>query len=695
MGLKEIELKQMYDSRENDVYDFFNTVLSNSRLCKRVGGIFTSRNFAMCAEGMQEFIKNDGKMQLVLAQTFTPDDVDAIYRGYTKLEDHITESWITSLDTIKDKFVEDHTRALSWLLKNELLEIKIAVLCDQGGRPLDIEKLDRVGELRRKIGIFRGRGDEEYVSFSGNIDFDDPVLGDAYHFDVYRYWDDSERERVNKHNEEFKRYWDETSIKIGNSHVLKIVKLPMAVREHLIKKSPESKNEIKLRRRIKLRTYQDRAVNSWIKNGGRGVLEMATATGKTITGVCATLELAKRHDGVLVVIVVPKNIIAEQWVKYLTGIDASIIITLGNSNWKQEIRDCVRLLNSKSQTGIKAIVTSYATYYKEEFIKLVQRCHVPILLIADEVHHAGSAKQQKGLSQNYQYRLGLTATFQRHYDEVGTAILRSYFGGVVFSYSLDQAINDGVLVKYNYYLYDAELTDEEYKKYRKETQYIGMLVNSKDSNKQEKLKMAVIHRSHIIRDALNKMSKFKEIIAAWPNLKHALIFCSENQIDDVQNILLQAKPPIKSRRITANDPKDPKERLKIIKDLVKENYDVIVAIDVLDEGMDAPEIKNCILLSSNGNPKQFIQRRGRILRRFSGEYKDGSKKELATIHDIIIIPRIDESLSSASKKMESSILRAQIERQTDMAKIANNANECFEVIEQQRKIIMGVSNNCL
>lgn len=690
MGLKELELKRTYDSRVDDVYnDFFNKVLSNSRICKRVGGVFTSRNFAVCAEGMQEFIKNDGKMQLVLAQTFLPEDADAIYKGYTKLEDQITKTWISNLDTIKDKFVENHTRALSWLLRQDLLEIKIVVLCDQNGRPLDSEKLDRVSELKRKMGIFRGHGAEEYVSFSGNIDFDDPILGDAYHFDVYRYWDDSEQERVNDHNAEFMRYWDGTVTKIDNSHVLKTVGLPMAVREHLIKKSPRSKAEIKLTHIPKLRTYQERAVQSWIKSGGRGVLEMATGSGKTITAMCAMLELSRKIDAVLVVIVVPYNTIAEQWKARLASIDMDVITTLGNHNWKQEIRDSIQLLNSQKHIGVKTVITSYSSYYKEQFVTIIRSCQVPVMLIADEVHHAGSFKQQDGLLQNYQYRLGLTATLQRHYDEIGTDTLRNYFEGVVFSYDLGQAISDGILTKYKYHLHSVELTVEEYKKYNKETRYIGMLANSKDEDRHEKIELAKIRRSHIVRDAQNKINKFEEIVMARTELKHTLIFCSEKQIDDVQNILLRAKPPIKSRRIIANDPKNPKERMKIIHDLVKENYDAVVAIDVLDEGMDAPEIKNCILLSSSGNPKQFIQRRGRILRKFFGKYKDGTMKEFAIMHDIIITPRIDNAHSSSVKKTEASILCSQITRLSDIAKLAINANECFVVINQQKSIISG------
>ncbi|MDD9803010.1 MAG: DEAD/DEAH box helicase family protein [Deltaproteobacteria bacterium] len=690
MKFKELELKGTYDSRVDDVYnDFFNKVLSSSRLCRRVGGVFTSRNFAACAEGMQEFIKNDGKMQLVLAQTFLPEDADAICRGYAGLEDQITKAWITNFDTIKDKFIENHTRALSWLLKNNLLEIKIVVLCDQDGRPLDNEKLNRVSELKRKIGIFRGQEAEEYVSFSGNIDFDDPILGDAYHFDVYRYWDDSERERVNNHNTEFMRYWDGTTTKIDNSHVLKTIELPMAIREHLIKKSPRTKNEIKLASIPKLRTYQEKAVNRWIKNNGRGVLEMATGSGKTITAMCAMLELSKQNDSTLVIIVVPYNTIAEQWKLRLTNMDITVITTLGNNNWVREVSDGVQLLNSNGRIGIKVIITSYSSYYKEKFVSLTQECRVPIILIADEVHHAGSFEQQKGLLQNYQYRLGLTATLQRHYDVIGTEALKNYFGGIVFSYDLGQAISDGILAKYKYHLHSVELTTEEYKRYNKETRYIGMLANSKDEDRHEKIEFAKIRRSHIIRDAQNKINKFEEIIAADPLLKHTLIFCSEKQINYVQNILLKANPPIKSRRIIANDPKNPNERMKIIQELVKENYDAVVAIDVLDEGMDAPEIKNCIMLSSSGNPKQFIQRRGRILRKFFGKYKDGSTKEFATIHDIMITPQIDDAHSLITKKTEASILGSQISRLSDIAKLAINADECFIVINQQKNLISG------
>ena len=134
MNFKDLELKPTYDSIIDDIYnDFFNKMLSESTRCDRLGGVFTSRNFAACAEGMQNFIKNDGRMRLILTPSFSDDDVNAIQNGLKNENDVITKNWITELDEIKDKFEQDHTKALAWLLKNNLLDIRIAVLINPDG----------------------------------------------------------------------------------------------------------------------------------------------------------------------------------------------------------------------------------------------------------------------------------------------------------------------------------------------------------------------------------------------------------------------------------------------------------------------------------------------------------------------------------------------------------------------------------
>lgn len=690
MSLFDLNLKNTYDSRSDNIYaDFFNKVLANSHKCQRIGGLFSSKNFASCAIGMQEFIQNDGIMELVLSPIFTPEDADAIYAGAAEQEDKISESWIKQFDEIKDKFEQDHTRALAWLLKNKHLTIKIAIFKDSSGRPVDVQQIYNVSFLKTKIGIYHGRHKNEFVSFKGNIDFNDPILGEAYNFDVFKYWDKSERERVEQHHQTFLQYWDNTTQVDEEKRTVTMIDLPIAVHKNLISKSFESKDQIKLTYFPTLRSYQRQAVDNWLNNNCVGILEMATGTGKSITAINALTELRKRCPTALIVAVSPFDTIAQQWQTYFANAGFDHIVTLNNPKWKQDLRDLITLLNLRAKKEINAVITSYNTYSSTNFIELIQTAKIPLVLLADEVHHAGAQMRRRGLLDEYKYRLGLTATFDRYYDDTGTKILSDYFKSVVFTYTLKQAIQDKILVGYYYYPHYVDLTEDEYDRYVAATNRIAMLwdIRKNDDSVEAELEQAIIKRSRIIRDAENKTPKFQEIINANLDLKHTLIYCSEKQIDDVQTFLLRTSPPILSRRITATEPKNHAERAQIMRDLVNEDYNAVVAIGVLDEGIDIPEAKQCILLSSSGNPKQFIQRRGRVLRRFSDKYKDNSTKDFAIIHDILVNPGLDINPSISPNNIVRSILRSQIGRQRDMAELAINADECLPFIESQcRKI---------
>jgi len=638
---------------------------------------------------MQEFIKNDGKMELVLSPIFTPEDADAIQAGAIKQEDKISESWIQQFDEIKNKFEHDHTRALAWLLKNKHLTIKIAIFKDRNGRPIDNQQIRNVSLLKTKIGIFHGKTDNEFISFKGSIDFDDPIFGEAYNFDVFRYWNEGERDRVEQHHKTFLQYWNNSMRIDEDKRSITTIDLPTAVQQKLISISHTSKDQIKLVYLPAPHYYQCQAIDNWINNNGMGILEMATGTGKTLTSIHALEKLRKHCNTLLVVVVSPFNTIAQQWQTQFTNVGYKHIITLDNPKWKQDLQDMITLLNSDMEHGVNIVLTSYNTYSDNHFIELIQTCKVPLMLLADEVHHAGAPARQRGLLLEYKYRLGLTATLVRYYDDVGTKILLDYFNSVVYEYSLEKAINDNILVKYYYYPHYVDLTPDERERYISATSRIAMLwANRETKDVEEALEIAILKRSHIIRDAANKMPKFYEIIKNNLNLKHALIYCSEKQIEDVQDFLLHTD--ILSQRITANSPKDREKRKQIIRDLVNEDYHTLVAIGVLDEGVDIPEAKNCILLSSSGNPRQFIQRRGRILRQFSGKYKDNTSKNFATIHDILVLPALDTNLHPSFKKIEQSILRSQIDRQSVMAKLAVNAHECLPYIESQRSKIENV-----
>ena len=686
MSLSTLNLEPIYTSvNQNVYYDFFNKVLKNSKLCTRIGGIFSSRTFASCAEGMQEFIqRNDGRMQLLLTASFSAEDANAIKEGINNPNEVISNNWIRDLNEIKDKFVSDHTKALAWMISKEYLEIKIMIPYRMDNTIILDDELKGMNDFKIRTGVYWDKQNNA-VSFQGNIDFDSKLYGEYYHFNVFRNWNLSEKRWVDKHYQEFEQYWNNTEIKLNEEFKLKIISLPQAVKEKLIKIAPKSRDDISLRKVPSLRPYQQIAVQNWSNNNNRGIFEMATGTGKTFTAVGCIKELEKKIGQVLTIIVCPYINLMFQWSEQLSKWGYSSVVLSGDAKWYQSTRDMITLLESGKETNPHVIITSYNTFSDARFVNLFRNADFPILLLADEVHHAGSGKFRNGLLDNFNYRLGLTATLERYFDPNGTKILDDYFSGTVYKLDLEEAIKLGFLVGYNYYPFYVNLTKDEYNRYKKETKKIAMYYNSVDSNDREKLERALLIRAKIIRDAEQKLELFQDFIEENQNLKYALIYCSENQIFQVKQMLHRLKPrPIICREVTANNPKDPEERSKILRDLAEEYYQAIVAIGVLDEGADIPEARNCILLSSTGNPKQFIQRRGRVLRPFYGAYKDGKKKEFANIYDFLVIPPLSSDYTLEEENIESSIIASQLRRQELMAALAMNYSDCFAEIERMR-----------
>lgn len=695
MSLKDLEIKKFYDSVRDNVYkDFFNKVLSHSTKCNRLGGIFTSRNFAACADGMQEFIKNDGKMKLILTPSFSNEDITAIQKGLKKETDVIIDNWITEFDEIKDKFIEDHVKALAWLLKHNLLEIKVVVVYDSNGQVLNSAGIEKIGLFNRKIGIYIGKGDDDIISFQGDIDFDDKIYGEWYRFDVFRYWEPNEKERVNENYDYFNKFWNGDEIKGLEGITIKTLDLPQALHDEIIKKSPESKSQITLQHPIKLFPKQLEAISEWKKNGYRGIFEMATGTGKTWAAIGAIKELEKEIGPLIVVIAVPSITLISQWKDELAKWDIQSTTDRDNKNWKSEFKDEIDYMKYKKNESV-VIVLLYKSYTKKEFLELLQKTSLPLLLIADEAHNAGAPLAQLGLVDNYEYRLALSATIERYFDDEGTKIIVDYFGKNAITYTLEQAINDEKLVGYYYYPIFLDLEPDELGKYRTYSKMIAISWGKIQQMKKKHLNTfaeenkkfnLTLKRANVIKNARQKIPAFRQLIDKDPKLKHTFVFCSGEQIDQVQNILTNRLPePIMSRRITQNKPKTYAERVEILKGLADEEYQIIIGIKILDEGIDVPEANNCILLESTGNPKQFIQRRGRVLRIFRGTYKDGTKKDFATIYDFLIIPELSENASEEEFQIHEQYVEGQLRRQIEMARIAKNSPQCLDEISKIKK----------
>ena len=681
MNLHDIELKSEYDSISDDVYDeFFNRVLEHSRKYNRIGGKFTSKNFAACAEGLQEFIQNDGHMKLVILPEFNAEDIDSINNGIKNANDIISECWIRDFSEIQEKFVKDHTKALAWMLANDHLEIKIVIPVDSRGAILSGIKLDDSQLFKRKTGIFWD-DDNNAMSFSGNIDFDDKMFGEYHHFRVYRGWDDSERKFLDRDYEEFCRYWDGQPIE--SDVRLKSIPLPEAVRKNLIEIAPKSKSEIRLQKVPQLRPYQKTAIRNWREKDHRGILEMATGTGKTFAAIGCIEELQKTQETLQVIIVCPFDNIERQWKQELAKWGFDSAVTSGDTKWDQRMKDKIASLETKNR-DISIVITTYKTFCTNRFINMVENCGVPLLLIADEVHNAGASAYVSGLTNAYNYRLGLSATLERYFDPDGTALLQRFFGDTVYTLDLQSAIEKKFLVGYYYYPMHVDLNEEEYEKYSTYTRIIARLWNSKKFEDREKLELTLINRSRVILNAEGKIAKFRDWVQEHKDsMEYSLVYCSENQMDTVKKIL--DRSAVINREITHKNPSKPTLRADIIKKFSKGLFNAIVANRVLDEGADIPAAKNCIMLASTGNPKQFIQRRGRVLRRFKERYPDGSKKENANIYDLLVIPSISEDYTDDEIRIERQIVTSQIRRLEEMASIAINRESCMADIESLKE----------
>ena len=695
MKFEDLEIKSFYDSRKIDVFnEFFNTILPHSKFYRRFGGIFSAKRFALIAEGLQEFIKeNNGTMELAIIPSFSDED-RKILLGGVAVDDIITKNWIEDLSKIKEKILEDHVKAICWLIANDYLTIKVILPEHEDGTLFTESELRRLAVFRKEIGIFYNRDDDTMLSFHGIIDRDDPEIGELYSLDVSRYWVDTERERINADHEDFTTYWNDGIFQIGTIRG-RVIPLSKELKSYFVKIAPKTKSEIPdLKKLPVLRKYQADAISDWLNNGGRGIFEMATGTGKTFTAIGGIKKIQDREGKILVVIAAPYKNLLDQWRRELSKWYIDSII-LESGKWRQTLRDEISYMNRLSEDKISVLIASHDLLTNAEFVRQIEKCTIPLVLVADEAHHLGTFGRQQGLSKNYTYRLALSATITRYFDDDGTAILRNYFKGssgksTIIEYSLEKAIADKQLCGYNYYPFFVDLSQDEVKSYRKLTHKAAILLNSKNPDDKRKGESIIKNRSNIVKNAASKIDCFKEIITQVNKLKHLLIFCTERQFDDLDEILSNPSKhcgidrSIIFRKITYDNPSDKKDRTRILNDFASEDWDILLSNRVLDEGLDIPQARRCIIMASTGNPTQFIQRRGRVLRMYSEPYRDGSRKTHADIFDVLVKPQIHD-LEGDALRLETSIVKSQLNRIRQMGQLALNQDHCLEKIQEFTK----------
>ncbi len=662
--LKDISLKKTYSSaNDNLLLDFYIPVLKQSTIYKRITGFFSSTSLLLAAQGIAHFFANGGYYQLISGVIVENKDYEAIVKGLKTAEEVIMGRITFNLDQLEDELEKDHLKILSWLISTNRLKIKIAVLPENA-----------TGLFHEKIGIFEDKNGNK-ISFSGSINESAAGWsGNIEEFKVFRGWIDEEEAYLKRDIIKFSDYWNNCI----NS--FSVIDLPEALEKELLKIRPE--NEIDLKAIIKkikddkpekreLHDFQKNAISKWKDNNFRGILEMATGTGKTFTSLGAVKSVYSDKKEYCAIIVVPYKHLVTQWLKDIKQelVDSVIIEVHGDARgWKEKLP---KFLQDYSDGFIDklVIIAVYDSLSSEEFIKKLKHNFnnkKTYIIIADEVHNFGAPEYSNGMVDNLKMRLGLSATPTRWFDEEGTQKLIDYFEKTVFEYDLKMAIANHYLTPYEYYPITVQMDLDEFEEYSDLTKKIIRKMSYTKNRAEEDiyLKLLTIQRSKILRNNKTKITAFKHLISDLKiqgKIDHLLVYCdSEDQMLEAQKIINGFG--IISHRFTERESMD--EREQILGSFDNGLYECLVAMKCLDEGVNVPSIKTAIILASSTNPREYVQRRGRVLRKFPG-------KDKAVIYDFIVIPpeKVEDDFFFS---IEQKILKKELNRVQEFLDTASN-----------------------
>lgn len=705
----------------NSPEKFFNDGLENSNEFDLQLGYFSSATISVLADGFATFISKGGKMRLVINHIVSTEDKDAISNGLKS--GFINCFDLTNFDQLKrtfDEYTQQFFECLAFLIYNKSIDIRIIKPRNKKGishtksgqfrdgdsitsftgsanftisglfNNLEEIKIDRSDSLdamiRKRIVSQREEFDSIMCGAKRNIEYLSPenlisaIKTNYEDKDIEELLDVEAKLRKIKHDKKVQELkQQETLVSEPIEEILPCFPFPSGPRD-----------------------YQQLAFINWKNNSQKGLFAMATGTGKTITSLNCLLEIYKRKGYYKAIILVPTITLVNQWEQECRKFRFSNIIKVYSKNlvWRDEIERVhfnEKYKSDKDPEVSYIIISTYASYSRENVFDVLNGFDKRrVLVIADECHNMGAGSIVKRLKEiPYLRRIGLSATPERQFDENGNNKLRKFFGSeehYTYEYSMKEAIDKGVLCRYIYYPHLVKLTSDEMDAYLELSEKISRYFNYNTCSfdeQDEMLKRLLLARKRIIHKAINKLAMFKEIIQKRfeekGNLKYSLIYVPEgNRPDyigsaddfdhteeitddnDAERLINQYTLAVTEidRSITVRKfVSGQQDREEILSDFAAGKLHVLTSMKCLDEGVDVPRSELAIFCSSTGNPRQFIQRRGRVLR----THKD---KKIAELHDLVVVPEV--SPNSNSYRMEQSLLRGELARVNNFALLSEN-----------------------
>ena len=679
--LRDLHLQEEYFTGDTDLVEtFYQPCLFEAIEYNRSVGYFRSSVFILIGPDVINFVKRGGKIRLVCSPYLTEDDIEAIDTGYKNKFDGAYSAISRDIDLLfSNQLVAKNTEALATLVSLGVMDVKLVFL--PGAQ----------GDYHAKLGIFYDEHNNA-VSFKGSVNETWTgwyERGNHETLDVFCSWREGRDGRqVERDQKYFEKLWNgqvkdlevipfpkvgieklKTIAKrslddIDTEEITDFFSLGHQLAEQKVKEEAPPHNKIR-----KPFRHQLKAIAEWNKQDKKGILEHATGSGKTFTAITALKEHLE-PEGVAIVLV-PDKLLHRQWNEELIEeIEEANLLKAGDghNSWKKD-RRLSDFTSPLQGLGKRIVLVTMQTARTDAFLNsLNQGEH--IMLVADEVHEVGSRENSKALTIDSGPRLGLSATPRRYGDPVGTSKIMDYFGAIVQPpYTLVDAINDERLVPYEYFPRVVRFDAEESEQWAKETDKISKeFARSKrddDGNVHisQYLQNLIIQRSRIAKKAKAKTLLTVDIIKEHYHVgENWLIYCEDQyQLKQVMDSLKEEGfSPLEYHTNMNGNSTATLEYFK--------NFEgILCSIKCLDQGVDIPKISHAIILASSQNPRQFIQRRGRVLRTYKDKYK-------AVIYDAIIMP-----VSLEHEPEQFSLLKSEFQRSFQFANTATNSSAAIEL----------------
>ena len=683
MGYKNLDIKLTYETerdRSHLLDDFYIPMLEQTQQYFRIAGFFSSSSLAVASKGIEGLIRNGGNMRLLISPRLSEQDA-IILKENQFAELPATLSFFKELD-LSEFGKLDNLQALSWLLANNKLEIRIVV-----------DKNSAESIFHQKIGIgYDKEGD--MISFSGSINETAQAwLSNIEEFKTFKSWEPGQRDYLLADLQKFNAYWNGE-----REDIAAVYSIPESIQRKIIEIAPRDVSDLSIMKRYKekkreqvseisLFGHQHNAVKKWIENDHRLLMEMATGTGKTRTAIGCMLTLLPKITNFLVVIATPQNTLSRQWKTDVASLGIKVdydgIVDGSEGKWKKNLELCLLGLDDGRYKNA-IIYTTHSTASSNDFIRIMRenQNNTSILFICDEVHAIGSEHQQQALLDIYKYRVGLSATPERMFDDKGTQVIKEYFGGKTFEFTIKDALGTinpltgkPFLNPFYYHPVFVDLTDDERKKYSKLSREIAVVASAEEVD-QEKLNMLLIRRANILKNAEEKLREAEKIVLELnkeARIKDTIIFTMDKQVDPVLNML--GKHEISRCKITEEESTTKKvgingntEREELIDQFRNGRIQVLIGIKCLDEGIDITTARIAILMASSTNPREFVQRVGRVIR-------PSKNKTFSHIYDLIVRP-------TGGGDTDLRILQKEAHRAMQIADNAINRQEVVEIFEK-------------